>query len=215
MDATSFHLRLPETNTQPLGPGKIADLAAAYGQLYAPDTEPIEMLWNNSALTFDYPHDFPELLTNMVPALTELYFADSGERFIELRGTRYHGALWLRWENEVVTLEGLWKRTGHEELFDDGFTPPEKTVKLSKEAFLGEWKYPLVQFLKVLPRDHTRFLSLDAQDIILQAQDLVKWIPQGGRFHPNTRSGLDPRVIAAAVGILGAGGGLAWYLTSG
>ncbi|MGB1013790.1 MAG: hypothetical protein ACPG4T_06630, partial [Nannocystaceae bacterium] len=92
---------------------------------------------------------------------------------------------------------------------------PEKTVKLSKAAFLGEWKYPLVQFLQVLPRDHTRFFSVDAQDIILQARDLVKWIPQGGRFHPDTGSGLDPRVIAAAVGLLGAGGGLAWYLASG
>jgi len=62
--------------------------------------------------------------------------------------------------------------------------------------------------------DGASLIADEEGDIILQAKDLVKWIPNGGKFHPNARLGIDPRVVAATMVALAGVGLLAWYLAT-
>jgi hypothetical protein len=123
-----------------------------------------------------------------------MHWAEKGDQLFSVNSTNSDFGWRIIWENNVVNIESTWRKISgdyHQVLNADAI----KSVCISKQEFMAEWKMLLVQFDAVLQGQKVSFVEIDSQDIALQIKNLLEYINETGLLYPLTTPSNTPQGI--------------------
>lgn len=130
----------PETRPAP-------DLAYAIEELFPMDTEELILHWNNIPVRIGYKYELSVLIDDLLPLLSAILRTDQGRYKVAWDDPSFSAYWFLAWDKDQMTIEAEWHSVAgdYEALLNN-----HNCVKISKDAFLAEWKGLLSKLIQAI-----------------------------------------------------------------
>ena len=218
---SSFYVQVGFVEDVELKNETFENLTDGAQSLFANTKEKGIFLWNNLPVPFDYQTDLAEIIMKITPVIREIYWAERGDELFSVQSKNLDFGWRIVWEGDVVNIDSDWRKVPGN-LQDVANEDLLRKVITSKEAFLAEWKMLIFQFDRAVSATGSSFKDLDAQEVVLELQNLTKSIKNTGKFYQKSNNGAlnsiekrnaSLRLLIVTVGIFAISFGFYWLAT--
>lgn len=157
-------------------------LSEAYYHIFRNSKEFAMILWNGLPVRLSYTRDLPllvEPLTNFLINLSQDNDSPRHQKVI-LKTKSFNTQWQVQWDESWVEIQAQWEEIKGN--YQDALNASGH-IRMPKVAFLAEWRLLLEQLVKSFMDTGTELRDSEQKGYIEQLDELIKLIPQRGRFY--------------------------------
>lgn len=163
-----------------------SSLAEAYHHIFRNSKEFVIILWNGLPIRLSYTRDIPFLVETLSEFLRNLSQENEPSSEKIVINTQTMKASWhAQWDENWIEITGNWKeiRGNYEAALNE-----LGHIRMSKVAFLAEWRLLLEQLVKSFVDTGTELRDPDQKQYVDLLSEVISIIPQRGRFYHRANS---------------------------
>jgi len=153
-----------------------------FPKMFSEHDESMYLFWKGIPIRFHYTFDCFASMGNCIHLLNEIATTDNGNQpffFV----TNVLSAKWqVNWNKSEVSIQSEWRgKKGFEKYAENLNTAGE--LKLDREAFLAEWKLPLIQVLNMVDAAKARNINDSIETKVQQAGKILQSVETFGQIY--------------------------------
>lgn len=133
-------------------------LSEAIESVFPMETENLIIYWKHIAVSLSYKYDISYMIDDILIILQEMQIHKTGSMLIHWLPDTFRVDWNLKWDNERILIDAEWQSVvgNIEEILIR-----QRTVELSKEDFICEWKMPLLKIINALNKNEYMVMMKD------------------------------------------------------
>lgn len=153
-----------------------------FPKMFSEYDESMYIFWKGIPIRFHYTFDCFASMGNCINLLHTIATEEYGnETFYFV--TNVLSARWqVKWNTSNITIESHWQgKTGFKNYADR--INAAREIKMSREAFLAEWKLPLIQVLNMIDAANGRNINDSIETKVQQAGSVLQSVEAFGEIY--------------------------------